>query len=100
MLSTKARDDWQALCDAVGNPALERDRLNGFVIGIHRRGETLNAHDLKTLMDEAPLPPGERSGLVSFVDPALALLESYDEALQADEEWDTDDIIGPGDLVI
>jgi hypothetical protein len=106
VLSKQAQQDWQAFIETIDNVAMERDQLNAFLIGIHRRRETLYAHELKVLLSKTPLPPSAQDELVSFIEPALALLTAYDQVLQSEDEEDEDEEygegpgIGLGDLVI
>lgn len=108
MLSERARADWQAFVESGGEASLDRDLLHAFLIGIHRRGEKLHAHDLKVLLDEAALPLDVQEGLIAFVEPALALLTAYQRRLAQEDEI-CDDVIleddegyevRPGDLIL
>ena len=102
MLSEQAQADWAAFTEATTEASLDRDMLNRFLIGLHRRGENLYAHDLKTLLDEAALPAEAREQVMAFVEPALSLLAAYDQVLA--DEWYVDagelDEVGPGDLIL
>lgn len=80
------------------NP-FDRDLLNRFLIVVHNRGEEVSAHELKTLVDELDVGPELARELISFIGPALALLEAYDRATGFDDD-DDDFEIGPGVLVI
>jgi hypothetical protein len=87
--------------NGAGNAGAEPDRLNRFLIGIHRRGENLDAHELKLLVDQTSLSTDVGAQLIAFVAPALALLARYDQVQRAEEEWyDDEDLAGPGYLVI
>ncbi|MDP9074608.1 MAG: hypothetical protein M3N98_10625 [Actinomycetota bacterium] len=101
MLSEHARQDWQAYADAIGNAGAEPDRLNRFLIGVHRRGEEFDAHELKSLLEATSLTTAAQAELISFISPALALLASYEQVLRVEEEWfDEEEMAGPGYLVI
>jgi hypothetical protein len=104
MLSEQAQAEWAAFMEATGEAAIDRDMLNRFLIGLHRRGESLYAHDLKTLLDEASLPPDARDEVMAFVEPALSLLAAYDRVQSEEDEWYVDaaelDDFGPGDLIL
>ncbi len=109
MLSEEAQAGWRALVEASAGASLDRDLLHAFLIGLHRSGEELYAHDLKVLLDEAGLAAAVQEEVIGFVEPALALLDAYDRKLaeeraDADEGWGWYDEevteIGPGDLVL
>lgn len=69
---------------------LVRELLNQFLIGVHRRGEELSAHDLKTLVDQLDVEPELATELVSFIEPALGLLDDYDRYCRVDPDAHTD----------
>lgn len=103
MVSGRSRRDWQAFVAAAGEQPLDRELLHRFLIGVHRRGEALYAHDFKTLLEEASLPSDTQEELISFVEPALALLRAYDRVLIEDEDvFSFDEVMGPGpgDLIL
>ncbi len=100
-LSERSLSEWSAFAQSAGADAskpLDRDLLNRFLIVVHNRGEELSAHELKTLVDELDVGPDLARELISFIGPALALLEAYDRATGSGDDDDFD--IGPGVLVI
>ncbi|MDQ3569287.1 MAG: hypothetical protein M3396_01435 [Actinomycetota bacterium] len=108
-LSEQSMAQWAAFAQAVGSDVsrpLDRELLNDFLIGVHRRGEELSAHELKTLVDQLEVSPELALELVSFVAPALGLLEDYDRARDDDDDnglesdLEGEDEVGPGILVI
>ncbi|MDP8976861.1 MAG: hypothetical protein M3N28_10950 [Actinomycetota bacterium] len=113
-LSEQSHEQWEAFALGVGSDVshpLDRELLNQFLIGVHQRGEELSAHDLKTLVEELDVGAELALEIVSFVEPALALLEAYDRSLTAtapsDEDRDYsegallgDDDVAPGILVL
>ena len=112
-LSERSLADWVALAETVAAegplPGDGELLLHQFVIGVHARGEELTAHELKTLVDGLDTHPDRARDLMSFVPPALALLEAYDrvqgegdaEETEAELYGDVDGEveIGPGTLV-
>lgn len=116
-LSEESQEQWRAFAvsvEAGTSEVVEREMLNQFLIGVHERGEELSAHDLKTLVDELDPPPELTRELISFIAPALGLLETYDRSVRSRESHDGeaddeeepetafvgDDEVGPGILVI
>ncbi|MGH9155102.1 MAG: hypothetical protein ACRD1K_04475 [Acidimicrobiales bacterium] len=95
MLSERFRGELRALADGPLGPAhlLDRLALAPFLVGVHRAGEEVVAHDLAVLVDEAGVPAGERDSLLAYIEAALHLLEAYDRSLASDE----DDLDYPGD---
>jgi len=88
---------------------LDRELLDQFLIGVHRRREELSAHELKTLVEQLEVSPEMARELMAFVEPAMALLEAYDRSRSAVEDGDEpdeayvgddDDEVRPGILVI
>ena len=116
-LSEQSLREWDAVATSMGTDAsrpLDRELLNRFLIGVHRRGEELSAHDLALLVGELDVQPELARELVSFIEAGLALLEDYDRLSPegddepAAEEDDDDDMggryvgdadVGPGILV-
>jgi hypothetical protein len=108
-LSEESQALWDAMArgmaDGVSHP-LDRELLNQFVIGVHRRGEELSAHELKTLAEQLDAEPELVAEVVAFVEPALGLLEAYDRTRptpvdnEDDDDYVGDDDVGPGILVI
>ena len=95
-LSEHSLAEWAAFAQSAGPGGLQPadQLLHRFLIGVHCRGEELTAHALKTLVDELDVQPDLARDLVSFVPPALALLEAYDRArgvAAADTEGDDTD---------
>lgn len=113
-LSEQSHQQWEAFARSVGSDVshpLDRELLNQFLIGLRLRGEELSAHDLKTLVEELDVGAELALEIVSFVEPALALLEAYDRSLTAtaapDEDGDDpegayvgDADVGPGILIL
>ena len=96
-LSERSLAQWAAFAQSAGPGGLQPadQLLHQFIIGVHRRGEELTAHALKTLVDELDVQPDLARDLVSFVTPALALLEAYDHARGvAAEDMQDDDMDG------
>ena len=96
-LSEHSLAEWAAFAQSAGPGGLQPadQLLHQFIIGVHRRGEELTAHALKTLVDELDVQPDLARDLVSFVPPALALLEAYDRARgAAAEDIEGDDMEG------
>ena len=107
-LSERSRQDWKEFVESLGSGGsqpVERELLYRFLIGVHRRGEELYAHELKTLLDDAGVEPEVSGELIAFIEPALGLLRAYDVAAS---DFDDDDgfegggefDVGPGILVI
>jgi hypothetical protein len=110
-LSEQSLAEWEAFARSAGGDVpgpLGPELLYQFLIGVHRRGEELSAHELKTLVDQLEMGPELARELMDFVGPAMELLEAYDRSLAAaeDDEDDPevayvgDDEVGPGILVI
>ncbi len=110
-LSEQSLAEWEALAQGAGGDVpgpMGPELLYQFLIGVHRRGEELSAHELKTLVDQVEMGPELARELMDFMGPAMELLEAYDRSLSAtdDEEEDPevayvgDDDVGPGILVI
>jgi len=121
-LSEQSQAQWAAFARSVGSDGsgpLDRELLDQFLIGVHRRGEELSAHDLGMLVEEleAEVATELARETTAFVEPALALLEAYDrshvdagdDASEDDDSGDDDDSEGayvgdadvaPGILVI
>ncbi|MDQ3680681.1 MAG: hypothetical protein M3378_09115 [Actinomycetota bacterium] len=108
-LSEQSMAEWAAFARVAGSDVsrpLDLELLNHFLIGVHLRGEEISAHELKMLVDRLEVSPELALELVSFVAPALGLLEAYDRARSDDDddgfEGDLvgDDEVAPGILVI
>jgi len=111
VLSTDAQWQWEAFAASLepgGPDLLRRDLLNRFVVGVHLRGKECTAHDLKLLLDATSLDQEGRDAVVGFVEPALALLATYDgerprdgdPGLDLDEDDFDEDDLDPGTLVL
>lgn len=90
---------WEAFAQSVGEDGsrpLDRDLLNRFVIGLYYRGEELTAHDLKLLADGLEVEPELAREVVSFIEPALALLQAFDRTCGYDDDLE----MGPGVLML
>ena len=84
-LSERSIEDWHAFVQALGGDVsapVAQAYLNQFLIGVHRRGEELYAHEIKSLLDESDVQPDTARDLLAFVCPALNLLAEYDADLR------------------
>ena len=107
-LSERSRQDCKEFVESLGSGGsqpVERELLYRFLIGVHRRGEELYAHELKTLLDDARVDPEVSGELISFIEPALGLLHAYDVAASNFDDEDGFDgggefDVGPGIMVI
>lgn len=100
-LSERSLNAWQAFAQSAGSDAsdpLDRDLLNHFVITVHYAGDSIPAHELKTLVDELDVHPDLAQGVADFVAPALALLQAYDRYGQLEDDEDME--VGPGVIVL
>lgn len=88
MLSERSRLQWDtyvAARKAQAAPCGDRDELHRFMIGVHLRGEQLTAPELGDLLDAAGADAAERDAVSTFVENGMALLQSYDRLVDADE---------------
>lgn len=112
-LSERSLAEWRAFAESAGADAsspFDRDLLNRFLVVVHNRREELSAHELETLVDALDVGPDLAHELISFMGPALALLEDYDrlngyeDSVDDDLDYDLDDDdefdVGPGVLVL
>ncbi len=115
-LSERSQEQWGAFARSLSSDVsrpLDRELLDQFLIGVHRRGEELSAHELKTLVEQLEVGPELARELMAFIEPAMGLLEAYDRSGDGhgDDDDDDDDDgsqaayvgddeVGPGILVI
>ncbi len=112
-LSEQSNAQWGAFVQSAGGDAsgpLDRELLNEFVIGVHRRGDELSAHELKTLVEELGVEAEMALEIMAFIESGLALLEAYDRSAVATDDEDGydypegarvgEDDVGPGILVM
>ncbi len=96
-LSEQSLAEWETFAQSAGGDVpgpLGPELLYQFLIGVHRRGEELSAHELKTLVDQMEMGPELARELLDFVGPAMELLGAYDRSLSAadhDDDEDEDD---------
>jgi hypothetical protein len=101
VLSDRTRQGWLAFSAASGEDGISSDQLSSFVVGLHRRGETIDPDELKGLLEATPLPPEAQDWILAFIGPALDVLATYDRVVQSEDEWyDEEEMVGPGYLVI
>jgi hypothetical protein len=100
-LSEESLRDWAAFTESLSGdaaPLVQQEALNRFLIGVHTRGETLQAHELKSLLDGSGVAADLGQQVFAFAGPAIALLETYDVARrEAQEAADEEDLIYVGD---
>jgi len=84
VLSPRSRAEFAVLAAGPAGWA-DRGRLAPFLVGVHRRREAVEAHELAGLFEEAGVPDTERDGLAAYVAAAFHLLDAYDRSLERDD---------------
>lgn len=101
MLSERSRVQWDAYAaarTAQATPFGHRDELHRFLVGVHLRGETPTAQELRELLGKVTADDAERDGLTDFVEQSLALLQFYDRLVDGEDEHYTDRVEGGFEL--